>query len=452
MTHTGPMNGLSRRRFLHHSSLAAGGLAVGGLAACSGDNGDGGDDRAAPTDDEPTAFDPTSWTSVRDQFPLATGTAQFSAWVLAAHPRPVAEAIERHRAGLDADTHGYLPATEQDAEGAVRTTAADYLGASPDEVALTDSTTQGLGLLYGGLRLRPDQDVLTTEHDFYSTHQAWALRTARTGTAVRRVVVEPDPAAAGADEIVGRLLAGVTPATRVVAVTWVHSVSGVALPVRAIADALAAANAGRASDDRVLLCVDGVHGLGALDAGVADLGCDFLVAGTHKWLFGPRGTGIVWGRPDAWAAVDAAVPAFEPNSFGEWLNGLPPAPMDGLRFTPGGYHSFEHRWALAEAFRFHLAIGRDRVAARTREQATQLKAGLAEVPGVRLVTPAGEDLSAGIVCFDVDGTEPGAVVGQLASAGFAASVTPYADEHVRVGPSIVTTPDEVDALVAELRG
>jgi selenocysteine lyase/cysteine desulfurase len=71
---------------------------------------------------------------------------------------------------------------------------------------------------------------------------------------------------------------------------------------------------------------------------------------------------------------------------------------------------------------------------------------------VRLVTPAGEDLSAGIVCFDVDGTEPGAVVGQLASAGFAASVTPYADEHVRVGPSIVTTPDEVDALVAELRG
>jgi selenocysteine lyase/cysteine desulfurase len=243
----------------------------------------------------------------------------------------------------------------------------------------------------------------------------------------------------------------VTPATRVVAITWVHSGTGVRLPVRAIADALAAANAGRGPDERALLCVDGVHGLGAVDAGVSDLGCDFLVAGTHKWLFGPRGTGIVWGRSDAWGQVDPAIPAFEPNSFGEWRNGLPPAPTDGVRFTPGGYHSFEHRWALAEAFRFQLDIGRDRVAARTTEQATALKAGLAELPGVRVVTPAAEDLSAGIVCFDVEGAQPAAVVGRLAEGGYDTSVTPYADEHVRAGPSIVTTPEEVDGLLAALR-
>ncbi len=184
---------------------------------------------------------------------------------------------------------------------------------------------------------------------------------------------------------------------------------------------------------------------------VADLGCDFLVAGTHKWLFGPRGTGIVWGRSDAWPAVDPVIPAFEPGSFGEWLNGLPPEPASGLRFTPGGYHSFEHRWALAEAFRFHLDIGKDRVAARTYEQATQLKAGLAEIDGITLVTPPGEDMSSGMVCFDVAGSAPFDVVGGLADAGFDASVTPYREEHVRVGPSIVTSPDEVDGLLDALR-
>ena len=42
--------------------------------------------------------------------------------------------------------------------------------------------------------------------------------------------------------------------------------------------------------------------------------------------------------------------------------------------TPGGFHSFEHRWALAEAFAFHRAIGKRRVADRTRELATDLKA------------------------------------------------------------------------------
>jgi selenocysteine lyase/cysteine desulfurase len=92
------------------------------------------------------------------------------------------------------------------------------------------------------------------------------------------------------------------------------------------------------------------------------------------------------------------------------------------------------------------------VAERTHTQAAQLKEGLAEVPGVTVVTPPGDDLSAGIVCFDVDGSAPPDVLGRLAEAGISASVTPYATEHVRAGPSIVTTPDEVDALVEALRG
>jgi selenocysteine lyase/cysteine desulfurase len=199
-----------------------------------------------------------------------------------------------------------------------------------------------------------------------------------------------------------------------------------------------------------LLCVDGVHGLGVEDVTVRDLGCDFLVSGTHKWLFGPRGTGIVWGRSEAWAAVDPVIPAFEPGSFGEWRNGLDPQPMSGLRFTPGGYHSFEHRWALAEALRFHGDIGKDRVAARTYEQATQLKEGLAELDGVTLVTPMDQAMSSGIICFDVDGAAPPDVLGTLASAGVDASITPYREEHVRVGPSIVTSPEECDTLLEAL--
>jgi selenocysteine lyase/cysteine desulfurase len=441
------MTDLTRRTFLAGSSVLAGGLATG--LGCSGSD-DGEAAPAAAGESGGDEFDPSDWASVRDQFPLAGNAAHFEAFVLAAHPRPVAEAIERHRAGLDEDTERYLAATEADAEGAVRTAAAEYLGAQPTEIALTDSTTMGLGLLYAGLRIRPGQQVLTTEHDFYSTHQSWALRSARDGVDVQRVALYDDPAAATADDAVARLMAAVTPATRVVAITWVHSGTGVKLPVRAIADALADANAGRSPEDRALLCVDGVHGFGIEDATVADLGCDFLVSGTHKWLFGPRGTGVVWGRAELWPQVDAAIPAFEPQSFGEWSQGLPAAPMDGVRFTPGGYHSFEHRWAVSEAFQFHLDIGKDRVAARTHEQATQLKQGLAELPDVRVVTPMGEDMSAGLVCFAVDGVEPPEVLGRLDGAGIVASITPYREQYVRLGPSIVTTPDEVDVVVEAL--
>lgn len=184
-----------------------------------------------------------------------------------------------------------------------------------------------------------------------------------------------------------------------------------------------------------------MHAVGVEDVTVDDLGCDFLVSGTHKWLFGPRGTGIVWGRTDAWAAVHALIPAFEPASFAEWRDDVAPEPMSGVRFTPGGYHSFEHRWALSEAFRVHLDVGKDRVEQHTHAQATQLKQGLAEIGGITPVTPADAEMSSGLVCFDVDGTDPSDVMGRLAEAGFNASITPHRDQHVRIGTSIVTSPD-----------
>src|SRR5205823_12904755 len=121
-------------------------------------------------------------------------------------------------------------------------------------------------------------------------------RGVRDGVPVRRVRLYDDPATASVDAIVGRLTAALTPRTRIVAVTWVHSSTGVKLPVKAMAEAIRARNG-----DATLLCVDGVHGFAADDTTPDALGADFLVSGCHKWLFGPRGTGLIWGRPAAWS-------------------------------------------------------------------------------------------------------------------------------------------------------
>ena len=103
---------------------------------------------------------------------------------------------------------------------------------------------------------------------------------------------------------------------------------------------------------------------------------------------------------------------------------------------------------LAEAFAFHERIGRDRVAARTTEQATALKQGLTEVDGITVVTPADPDLSAGIVCVDVRGMPPANAVMELRERGIVSSATPYRQSYLRLGPSIVTSPEDVDAAVA----
>ena len=415
---------VTRRTFLKSAAaLGATGFAPGAAAA-------------------PPRFDPRSWSSVRAQFALDPRVTNFATFLLAPHPRQVRETIARHARALDRDAKRYLDRQENlnAADERVRNAAARYLGVNAGELALTDSTTMGLGLLYGGLRLEEDDEIVTTAHDFYSTHESLRLRALRTGAHVRRIRLYANARTASADEIVSSVRRAITPKTRVLAVTWVHSSTGVKLPVRAIADAL--------RGTRVLLCVDGVHGFGVEATTPQQLGCDFLVSGCHKWLFGPRGTGVIWGRADAWNAVTPTIPTFDGRAFGPWMEGRAPDLPRAAAMTPGGFHTFEHRWALAEAFAFRRRIGRDRAAARTHALAQRLKNGLAHVKRVRLVTPQSAALSSGIVCFEVEGRDPFDFVDRLyARARIVASVTPYASRYVRLGPSILNTPGEVDRVV-----
>ncbi len=392
-----------------------------------------------------------NWDSVRAQFNLTRDRIHMAGFLLASHPRPVRESIEIHRRGLDENPADYLHENSERLEGTVLRAAADYFGVEPTDIALTDSTTMGLGLLYGGLKLRADQEILTTTHDHYSTAMSLQLRAARTGATFRQIPLYQQLATVSQEEIVDTLVKAVRPQTRIVAVTWVHSSTGLKLPIRLMAEALAKVNAGRAGDDRVLLCVDGVHGLGVEDVRMEDLGCDFFIAGCHKWLFGPRGTGLVWGHPRAWPAANAIIPPFDGTMYQSWMEGSQPrGSSPGAVMTPGGFHSFEHRWALGEAFKFHQAIGKDRVATRIHTLNRQLKEGLAEMGHVTLHTPRAPELSAGIVCFEVQGLRPAEVVDRLHERGIIASVTPYATRYARLSPSLLTSPEEVNKTLREI--
>ena len=403
-----------------------------------------------------SASESAAWEDVRANFNLAPSLVHMSGFFLASHPKPVRDAIEAYRRALDANPIEYFFENVVKMEAAVAAAAAHYLGVDPGDIALTDSTTMGLGLLYSGLKLSANQEILTTTHDHYSTETSLRLRAERTGASVRRVPLYSDAAAKSADEIVNNVAKAITPQTRVLAVTWVHSCTGVKLPIRAIADALKPINAGRDQQDRVLLCVDGVHGLGVDGTELTELGCDFFIAGCHKWMFGPRGTGLVWGKPSAWSAATATIPTFDDANYEMWMNLRPQAPIPvGAWMSPGGFHSFEHRWALDRAFQFHQTIGKPRIAERIHSLNRQLKEGLAKMPGVKLYTPMEDELSAGIVCFDVPGKHAQQVVDELRKKKIVASVTPYKTLYARLSPGLLNSPAEVEttlAAVRELRG
>lgn len=433
--------GVTRRQFLAApAALAATTLLPSGLLAAV----------AAET---PALPDLSSWERVRAQFALDPAYMHFASFFIASHPAPVREAIEAYRRAIDRNPFLVVERAmfEDEAHNLplqVQTEIAQYLGGRPQEVCLTGNTTTGLALVYHGLPLDPGDEVLCTTHDHYSHHESIRLATARSGATMRKVPLFEEASSATTASIIDRLLAAIGPRTRVVGLTWVHSSSGIRLPIREIATALRARRGAP-----LMLVVDGVHGIGATDETIATMGCDYFCAGTHKWMFAPRGTGLVWASADNWALLRPTIPSFSDlDQYTAWEQGAAPAsPNNANRMMPGGFHAFEHQWGVAAAFRMHRAMGRARVADRIRSLNAQLKVGLAENPRVKVHTPRAGELSAGLVAFEVDGVKPADVVKRLLAERIVASTSPYAVTYARLAPSLVNTPDEVERALRAVR-
>jgi len=382
------------------------------------------------------------WTRLQQLFDQDPAYLHFSNFLITSHPKPVREAIERHRAALDNNPglamdwdHGVIEQREEN----VRVWAGRYLQADAKQIALTGSTTEGLTTIYGGVHVRPDQEILTTEHEHYATHTILALRSERDGTRVRKIRLFKDPYNASKAEILAAIDGAIRPETRVLGMCWVHSGSGMKLPIGEIGAIVDRHNRGRSDADRIVYVVDGVHGFGVDNLNFAQMNCDFFIAGTHKWMFGPRGTGIVCSRFAEVRYVTPIIPTFsEATAFSTTM-------------TPGGYHSFEHRWALDEAFKLHLELGKAEVEARIHALNSYLKKRLQQRPQIELVTPLSPELSAGFTFFRVKGKDSDKIAAHLmANRVVADAVHRDVGPVIRTAPGLLNDEEQIDRLLAVL--
>ncbi|NMY28954.1 aminotransferase class V-fold PLP-dependent enzyme [Pseudomonas sp. WS 5021] len=382
------------------------------------------------------------WAGLRQLFDQDPNYIHFSNFLITSHPRPVREAIERHRAALDRNPGLTMDWDLQEPwkrEGQVREWAGRYLQAKPGQIALTGSTTEGLAMIYGGIHVRPDQEILTTEHEHFSTDSILALRTQRDGTQVRKIKLFANAHHVSVDEVLTAIERNIRPNTRVLGMTWVQSGSGVKLPIAEIGQLVKRHNQGREEKDRILYVVDGVHGFGVEDLAFPDMHCDFFIAGTHKWMFGPRGTGLVCAASEQVTTLTPSMPTFsEDTDF-------------ATTFSPGGYHAFEHRWALDEAFKLHLQLGKAEVQQRIHSLNSYLKERLQARPNIELVTPANPQLSAGFSFFRVKGQDSDKVAAYLMRNRVVSdAVNRDVGPVVRTAPGLLNTEDEVDRFLALL--
>ena len=383
---------------------------------------------------------PDKWRNLRELFPLDPQIAHFANFLVTAHPRPVQEAIDRHRADLDRNPAALMDWESQyewQREDEVREWAARYLEVGPRQIALTGSTTEGLAMIYGGLKVGAGQEVLITEHEHYCAQKALEFRNQRQGTAVRQIRLFDDPWTVSTDQVLSTLDKAIKPNTRVLGMTWVHSGSGVKLPVGEIGELVRRHNRERSEAERILYVVDGVHGFGVENARFADFNCDYFIAGPHKWMFGPRGTGIICA---ASTGMQHLVPSVATFSRDEDFATI---------MTPGGYHAFEHRWATSEAFKLHLQLGKAEVQQRIHQLNSLLKQRLLEHRQIQLVTPRSEQFSAGFTFLRIKDRDADAVAAHLTTNKVMCdAVDRDVGPVIRLAPSLLNDEQQIDRVMS----
>lgn len=400
---------------------------------------------------------PFCWEEVRAEFPLNPDYLHFSQFFMVSQPYPVRRAIQRFRDEIDADPFlaveaGMFAEAETSRVEPVYEAVAAYTGGAPCQIALIPNSTTGLALAYHGLPLGPGDEVLTTTDDHFSHHEAIRMATERAGATWRKVRLICDTTAPDIDGIVLRLRAAIRPETRAIGITWVHSNHGLCLPIQPLAELVRAINRTRPIDKRILLIVDGTHGFGARAERVADMGCDIFISSLHKWMCGPRGTGIMWAKADVWPRLRPSIPTYYTwDLIDAWAEERACAkPVEAKQVSPGGFLAYENQWAIPAALEFVNGIGRERIARRISQLNGRIIEGLKGIPGVRVHTPSDPKWYAGIICFEVAGLAPETVVERLLEKKIIASTAPYARAFARLSAGIMNSPDEVDRAVAEV--
>jgi isopenicillin-N epimerase len=210
-----------------------------------------------------------------------------------ATPVPVLAAQQAWRQRLEAEPVRFMVETAEPELERARTALGAFLGADPDDLAFTPNATTGCNTVLRSLRFRPGDELLTTEHEYNAVKNAMQFVADRDGARVVFAAV-PFPLRSAAD-VIGPILAAVTPRTRLAVLDHVTSATGLVFPIRDLVAEL--------HRHGVETLVDGAHAPGMVDVELDELGAGYYAGNLHKWVCAPKGTAFLWVRRDLQGAI-----------------------------------------------------------------------------------------------------------------------------------------------------
>jgi len=315
----------------------------------------------------------------------------------------------------------------------VRTRIANLIGADPSEIALTNSATQGIGIVATGLGLKAGDEVVVSAGNFPSNLFTW-LHLRRLGVKVH--VLKPANGFVGPEDAAQAL----SPRTKVLALDWVSYIHGGRLDLAALGELVHRSGG--------ILVVDGTQGVGALEVNVHDLPVDVLSVAAYKWLLGPYGTGFAYLSPAVRDRLDLQVVNWMSVEGSEDFESLPTddfSLVQGARvFDVPETSNFINLYALEASIEFVESATVRAVTLHCRRLLDRLEGGL-DRRGFELSVAAEPDRQSTILGFQTDSRQATANLYEKIRANRVA--VSLRQGMIRVSPYLYNTEEDIDRLL-----
>lgn len=309
-----------------------------------------------------------------------------------------------------------------------RTAFAQFINASPDEVAIVTSVSAGINGIASALNFRERKKVVMGEFEFPTMGHVWLGQRAR-GADVHFVKAEGNCIPTVNYE------AMVDRNTLIVPLTRVCFKNGFRSDVNAVTQIAHRVGA--------LVMLDDYQDCGTRPVDVKALDVDFFVTGTLKYLLGPPGLAFMYVRKEL-------IPSLVPTVTG-WFGQANPFAYDPQTFDlsptarrfESGSPSVPNVYAALPGFQLLQEIGMENVAGHIRILAQSLLSCAVDL-GVRAKTPA-DSVGPLVVLQSKDST---LLVQKLAENGIVAS---NRHDGLRISFHVYNTVDDVKAVVEVLK-
>jgi len=373
---------------------------------------------------EQVAMDEDYWSVIQNSFTVTRGIINLNNGGVSPSPRIVTEALVRYIwQQEDATAYTMWQILEPQSE-TIRTGLAEIFGCDREEIAITRNASESLEILLMGLDLKPGDEILTTTQDYGRMLTTLRQRERREGLVLKLVQIPIPPK--NLNEITAAFERGITPKTKLILISHQINLTGQITPVKAVCDMARAKG--------IETIVDGAHSFAQFDFQQKDLGCDYFGTSLHKWLFSPKGTGLLYVKREKIAKVWPLMAAESTQA------------SDIRKFEEVGTHSAAPRLAIGESMLFHNAIGGKRKEARLRYLSHYWMNRLKDVPKIGFNTSFDPNQSCAIANVKVEGIEPSAIGSYLFSK-HRIFTTPIVHEEfkgIRITPNVYTTLGELD--------